>query len=76
MHFCPIQFRQFDFCSKIWLNDLKVSCKFSSKLVELIEIDANLKEELEKNYNKGWTFGDIKLKNIVAHFFINFLTYF
>ncbi len=36
------------FVNKNWPNDLMISCKFHSSLVELTNIDVDLKEEFEK----------------------------
>jgi len=36
------------FVNKNWPNDLSIRCKFPSSLVDIIETNANLKEEFEK----------------------------
>ncbi len=36
------------FVNKNWPNDLRISCKSPSSLIDLIEIDVNLDEELEE----------------------------
>ncbi len=36
------------FVNKNWPNDLKISCKSPSNLVEFLEKDVDLKEQLEK----------------------------
>ncbi len=41
------------FVNKNWPNDLSIRCKSPSSLVDLIETNANLKEEFEKTFEKN-----------------------
>ncbi len=41
-------FKKLIFISKNWLTDAKVGCKSLSDLVEFIEMDEQLKEELQE----------------------------
>jgi hypothetical protein len=40
------------FVNKNWPNDLKISCKSLSSLVDLIETNVNLKEEFEGAFER------------------------
>jgi hypothetical protein len=52
------------FVNKNWSNDLKIGCKALSCLVDLIEIDANLEEDLWslKEPLKGMKVRNLKFK--------------
>jgi hypothetical protein len=48
MSFTIKKFGQIDLCHKNWHNDSRISCKFLSSLVDLIETHVNLEKELEE----------------------------
>lgn len=60
--------------NKDWLNDFRIGCKSPSNSVELIEIDVNLEEELEKfegAFEKDEVVEmPISMKNIVSNHFL------
>jgi len=53
---CHLQSENLDkliFVNKNWPNDLSIHYKFPSSLVDIIETNANLKEEFEKTFEKN-----------------------